>query len=191
MDIQKLLNNMTLEEKAGLCSGSDWWQTKDIPRLNIRKLVMRDGPHGVKVGNGVVTFCYPNLCLLACSFDTELAYKMGECLGGECREHDIDILLAPGINLKRSPLCGRNFEYWSEDPILTGKMAAAFVKGVQSTGTAVCLKHFCANNQENNRMTVSAQIREDVLREMYLRAFEIVIKEACPQTVMAAYNRVN
>ena len=191
MDIQKLLNNMTLEEKAGLCSGSDWWQTKDIPRLNIRKLVMRDGPHGVKVGNGVVTFCYPNLCLLACSFDTELAYKMGECLGGECREHDIDILLALGINLKRSPLCGRNFEYWSEDPVLTGKMAAAFVKGVQSTGTAVCLKHFCANNQENNRMTVSAQIREDVLREMYLRAFEIVIKEACPQTVMAAYNRVN
>lgn len=191
MDIQKLISEMTLEEKTGLCSGSDWWQTKDIERLNIRKLVMRDGPHGVKVGNGVVTFCYPNLCLLACSFDTELAYKMGECLGGECRKYDIDILLAPGINLKRSPLCGRNFEYWSEDPVLTGKMAAAFVKGVQSTGTAVCLKHFCANNQENNRMTVSAQIREDVLRELYLKAFETVIKEACPKTLMAAYNRVN
>jgi len=200
-DIKKLISEMTLEEKASLCGGLDSWHTVPIARLGIPSIMMTDGPHGVRkeiegVGDDLLTVkslpatCFPTASALACSWDTELMFKLGEALGDECLAGDISILLGPGINIKRSPLCGRNFEYYSEDPFLVGNLAAGFINGVQSKGVGTSLKHFAANNQETERWTTDTVVDERTLREIYLTNFEIAVKTAKPWTLMCAYNKL-
>jgi beta-glucosidase len=192
---------MTLEEKAGLCSGKDFWTLKPVDRLGLTSIMMTDGPHGLRkqvgsednlgIGDSVPSVCFPTASALACSFDRDLAYEVGKAIGEECLQEDVSVILGPGVNQKRSPLCGRNFEYFSEDPTLSGEMAVGMIKGVQSQGVGTSLKHFAVNNQERRRMTVSAVIDERALRETYLKAFEIAVKKGNPRTVMCAYNRIN
>lgn len=201
LDIPKLLQDLTLEEKAGLCSGLDFWHTKAVERLGIPSVMVSDGPHGLRkqdmnpdhmgMGESVEAICFPTASAMACSFDRDLLHSVGDALGEECVAEDLAVLLGPGINMKRSPICGRNFEYYSEDPLLAGELAASFVNGVQSHGVGTSLKHFAANNQEKRRMSVSAEVDERTLREIYLSAFETVIKKAQPWTVMCSYNRIN
>ncbi len=198
---KELVSKMTLEEKVSLCSGLDDWHTKPLERLKLDSILMCDGPHGLRkqigksdgfgLGESVPAVCFPTASALACSFNRELAYEIGEAIGEECAAEGVSIVLGPGANQKRSPLCGRNFEYFSEDPLLSGEMAAAMIRGVQSTGTAASLKHFAVNNQEKRRMTISAVVDERALRETYLRSFEIAVKKGRPATVMCAYNRLN
>ncbi|WP_369862586.1 beta-glucosidase [Halanaerobium sp. ST460_2HS_T2] len=192
---------MTVEEKAEICSGASWWKTAAIDRLEIPEIMMSDGPHGLRtqpddadhlgINESIKAICFPTASATACSWDRNLLNKMGEALGEEAQTEGVHILLGPGVNIKRSPLCGRNFEYFSEDPLLASELATEFVKGVQSLGVGTSLKHFAANNQEHRRLTVDAQIDERTLREIYLSAFEKVVKEAQPWTVMCAYNKVN
>jgi len=201
-DIKKLISELTLEEKASLCSGLDSWHTVPIERLHIPSIMMTDGPHGVRkeleqVSGDLLTntsypaTCFPTAAALACSWDKELIYKLGEALGDECLASDISILLGPGVNIKRSPVCGRNFEYYSEDPYLAGEMGASFINGVQSKGVGTSLKHFAANNQETARLTTDTIIDERTLREIYLTNFEIAVKDAKPWTVMCSYNKLH
>lgn len=200
-DLKKIISEMTLEEKAGLCSGKDFWNTKEIERLGVPSLMMSDGPHGLRkqeseadhlgLNESVEAVCFPAGCATASSFDVELMAKMGETLGKECQAENIGILLGPAVNIKRSPLCGRNFEYLSEDPYLTGKMAAAYIRGVQKCGVGTSIKHFAANSQEYRRMSSSSELSERTLREIYLPAFEEAVKEAQPKTVMCSYNKIN
>src|SRR6202008_5113087 len=184
-------------EKALLISGDGWWHTHAVDRLQIPGISIFDGPHGLRKveGGGLPTSvpatCFPTASALASSWDTELIREVGIALAEECQAHDVQILLGPGVNMKRSPLGGRNFEYLSEDPILAGKMAAAYIQGVQSQGVGTSLKHFAANSQEFERMATSSNLDERTLREVYLPAFEIAVKEAQPWSVMAAYNPVN
>ncbi len=197
--IKEIISQMTLEEKASLCSGKDFWTTKPIERLHIPSIWMTDGPHGLRKSESSSGFAnkvvpataWPSASSLAASWDPSLVEEEGEAIGAECQANHVQIILGPGVNMKRSPLCGRNFEYYSEDPILAGEMGAAWIKGVQSQGVGTSLKHFAANNQETQRMQVSAEVSERALREIYLRAFEIAVKEAQPWTVMASYNRIN
>lgn len=197
MDIKGLISQMTLEEKASLCSGLDLWHTKPIERLGIPSIMMTDGPHGLrkqKEGGGFVSVpatCFPTAVTLASSWDRALMEKVGSAIGEECQAEGVSILLGPGVNIKRSPLCGRNFEYYSEDPFLSSELALHFVRGVQSQGVGACLKHFCANNQEHRRLTVSAEVDERTLREIYLASFEKAVREGKPWSVMCAYNKVN
>lgn len=196
MNIDKLIKEMTLEEKAGLLSGEDFWHTKEIERLGIEKIMVSDGPHGLrKVLDGerdsIKANCFPTASSLACSFDRSLIERVGRAIGNECAAEDVTVILGPGANIKRTPLCGRNFEYFSEDPYLSGEMATAYIKGVQSQGVGVNLKHFACNNQEHRRMAVSAEADERTLREIYLASFETPIKNAKPWTVMCSYNRIN
>ncbi len=206
-----LISQMSLEEKVAFCSGSDYWHTAAIERLGIPSILWSDGPHGIRnsVGTndkdennkkkekgegllgGIPAICYPTAATTACSWNPELIYSMGELLGEECVAEKVSVLLGPGINMKRSPLCGRNFEYFSEDPYLAGKMSAAFINGVQSKGIGTSLKHYAVNSQETRRMTVDAVADERTLREIYLTAFEIAVKESQPWTVMCMYNRLN
>ncbi|HEV3208622.1 MAG TPA: glycoside hydrolase family 3 C-terminal domain-containing protein [Chthoniobacterales bacterium] len=192
-----LVVEMTLEEKALLLSGDGWWHTHPIDRLQIPALSIFDGPHGLRKveGAGLPTSapatCFPTASALASSWDTELIWQIGVALAEECQAHDVQVLLGPGVNMKRSPLAGRNFEYFSEDPLLAGKMAAAYILGVQSQGVGTSLKHYAANNQEFERMATSSNLDERTLHELYLLAFEIAVKEAQPWSVMAAYNPVN
>ena len=192
-----LVAEMTLEEMALLLSGDGWWHTHSIDRLQIPAISIFDGPHGLRKveGGGLPTSvpatCFPTASGLASSWDTELIRQVGAALAEECQAHDVQILLGPGINMKRSPLAGRNFEYLSEDPVLAGKMAAAYIQGVQSQGVGTSLKHYAANNQEFERMATSSNLDERTLHELYLSAFEIAVKEAQPWSVMAAYNPVN
>jgi len=200
-NIQELVAQMTLEEKAGLCSGLDFWQTKSVERLGIPSIMMTDGPHGLrkqKAGNdhlgifdSVPSTCFPAGAGMACSWDPELIKQVGAAIGEECQAEDVSILLGPGANIKRSPLCGRNFEYFSEDPYLSSEMAIGHIEGVQSQGVGTSLKHFAANNQEHRRMSVDAIVDERTLREIYLASFESVVKKAQPWTVMCSYNQVN
>ncbi|MCM1144696.1 MAG: glycoside hydrolase family 3 C-terminal domain-containing protein [Blautia sp.] len=200
-DIQALIKEMTLEEKAGLCSGFDFWNTKAIERLGIPSVMMSDGPHGLRkqeneadhlgMKESIKAVCFPAACATAASFDTALLEKMGETIGNECQAEKLSIILGPGVNIKRSPLCGRNFEYFSEDPYLTGKLASAFVRGVQKENIGTSLKHFAVNSQETNRMSVSSRLSERAFREIYLRGFEEVVKTAKPKTVMCSYNKIN
>jgi beta-glucosidase len=191
------LGEMTLEEKASLMSGDGWWHTHRIERLGIPAISIFDGPHGLRKveGGGLPTSvpatCFPTASALASSWNTELMRHVGEGLAEECQANDVQILLGPGVNMKRSPLGGRNFEYFSEDPVLAGKMAAAYIQGVQSKGVGTSLKHYAANNQEFERMATSSNVDERTLREIYLPPFEIAVKEAQPWSVMAAYNLVN
>ena len=189
--IIELIKEMTLEEKARLLSGSESMRTMAIERLGIPAVKMADGPHGIRGDADKNHTSFPNLCCLGASWDVDMAYKMGEALGNECAENDISMLLAPGINIKRHILCGRNFEYLSEDPVLAGELGAAYINGLQSKGVGASLKHFACNNQEKDRTMVSADIDERTLREIYLKGFEIAVKKAKPASVMCAYNKVN
>ncbi|MCL2079948.1 MAG: glycoside hydrolase family 3 C-terminal domain-containing protein [Oscillospiraceae bacterium] len=200
MDIKKLIGEMTLEEKAMLCSGLNFWETKPVERLDIPKIMMTDGPHGLrKVASGPSTghrpskeaTCFPPAVLSACSFDRELLYELGAAIGQEALSENVRIVLGPGVNIKRSPLCGRNFEYFSEDPYLAGEMAASFIDGVQGKGVGTSIKHFAANNQETRRWSSDSVIDERTLREIYLPAFKKAITKAKPATVMCSYNRLN
>lgn len=201
LDVKKLVNELTLEEKASLCSGADFWHTEAIDRLNIPAAMVSDGPHGIRkqesladhmgVAESIKAIGFPTASAMACSFDRDLLHKVGDALGEECVAEDLAVLLGPGINMKRSPICGRNFEYYSEDPVVAGELGAAFVNGVQEHGVGTSLKHFAANNQEWRRMSISAEIDERTLREIYLAAFETVVKKAQPWTIMCSYNRIN
>ena len=196
-----LISQMTLKEKASLCSGKDFWHLKSIERLGLPEIMVCDGPHGLRkqnaenkkvgIGNSYPATCFPTAVTTACSWDRDLIYKMGQALAEECLQHGVSVLLGPGVNMKRSPLCGRNFEYFSEDPELAGEMGAAFIAGVQSKGIGTSLKHFAGNSQEMKRMTSNSIIDERALREIYLRVFEKAVKKSQPWTVMNAYNLLN
>jgi beta-glucosidase len=201
MDIKEILHNMTLEDKIRLCSGKDFWRLEDVPSFDIPSIRVADGPHGLRkqagdsdhlgMSESVKATAFPTASLSACSWDTDLLYEMGEALGEECVAEQVSVLLGPGVNMKRNPLCGRNFEYFSEDPVLAGELAAAFINGVQSKGVGTSLKHFAANNQELQRMTGSSNIDERALREIYLLPFEIAVRKSRPWTIMCSYNRIN
>ncbi|WP_301850402.1 glycoside hydrolase family 3 C-terminal domain-containing protein [Rhodococcus pyridinivorans] len=192
---------LTVEEKASLMSGLDFWHTEPVPRADIPSVMLTDGPHGVRkqtaagdhlgLNSSVPATCFPPAVALGCSFDPELVERVGAALGAEAAALQVAVLLGPGINIKRSPLCGRNFEYLSEDPLISGVLGAALVRGLQSQGVGASLKHFAANNQETDRMRVSADVDPRPLREIYLRAFERVVRDAQPWTVMCSYNRIN
>lgn len=201
MKHQKLIDKMTLEEKAAFLSGKNVWQTRDFPRLNIPSIFMSDGPHGIRKQAGagdhlglnasIPATCYPTAATMANSWDIELGMKLGQALGEEAAVQNVNILLGPGLNIKRSPLCGRNFEYFSEDPYLSGKMAAAYVQGIQSKGVYACPKHFAVNSQELRRMAMNSVLDERSLREIYLTGFEIAVKEGKAKAIMTSYNEVN
>jgi beta-glucosidase len=199
MDINNLIKQMTLEEKAALCTGASAWTTTPVERLDVSELIMSDGPHGVRRVPDVTTMalgslpatCFPTASCLASTWDVELIGKLGQALAEECIALNVDVLLGPGVNMKRSPLGGRNFEYFSEDPYLAGELAANFINGVQSKGVGTSLKHYAANNQEFQRFSISADVDERTLREIYLPAFEKAVKHAQPWTVMCSYNKVN
>ena len=203
MKYKDIISKLTLEEKAALCSGKDFWHLVSIERLGIPSIMVTDGPHGLRkqnqektaagdvLGNSAPATCFPTASATASSWDLDLLFEMGKALGDECLKENVSVLLGPGVNMKRSLLCGRNFEYFSEDPFLAGKMAASFINGVQSKGVGTSLKHFAANNQECRRMTINTVADERALREIYLTAFEIAVKEANPWTVMNAYNKLN
>lgn len=199
-DILKLLRELTTEEKAALAAGTDFMFTNPVPRLNIPQIRMSDGPHGLRVqkqggDNGVAgsepATSFPTAALTACGWNESNLYKMGEAIGEEARYYGIDVVLGPGVNIKRNPLAGRNFEYFSEDPLLAGRMGAAEIKGIQSRGVGVSLKHFALNNAENYRFMGDSVCDERAMREIYLKAFEIAVKTAKPETVMCAYNKIN
>ena len=197
--IKELISQLTLEEKAGLCSGADHWHTKAVERLGIPAVKFSDGPHGVRAEDPhadrpytfIPTICFPAACATAASFDVEALEQMGRALGRECQAVEVDTLLGPAVNIKRSPVCGRNFEYFSEDPYLTGKLASAYIHGVQSQGVGTSVKHFAANNQEYRRMGCSSDMTERTLREIYLSAFEECVKTQQPKTIMCSYNKIN
>ncbi len=199
--ILDLVSQMTLEEKAGMCSGRDFWHLKGIERLGIPSVMVTDGPHGIRkqaqeadhlgINESETAVCFPAGCATACGFDRELLYHLGEIIGRECQAKNVSTILGPAMNIKRSPLCGRNFEYYSEDPYVSSQLAGAMIRGVQSKNVGTSPKHFLANNQEKRRMTSSSQVDERTLREIYLASFETAVKEAKPWTVMSAYNRIN
>ena len=197
----ELIKKMTLEEKASLTSGKNFWETMNIPHLGIKSMFLSDGPHGIRkqaaaadhlgLNKSLPATCFPTSATIANSFNIELAEKVGKALGEEALALDVNVVLGPGLNIKRNPRCGRNFEYYSEDPYLAGKIAASYVKGIQSNGIASCIKHYACNNQEERRLTSNSVLDERTLREIYTTAFEIVIKEAKPLCVMSSYNLVN
>jgi beta-glucosidase len=196
-----LVAGMTLEEKASLCSGENFWALKSIERLGLPAITVTDGPHGLRkqregddhlgLTNSVPATCFPSLTALGSSWDRQLARRVGEALGEECAAENVAVLLGPGINMKRHPLCGRNFEYFSEDPLLTGNLAAAMINGIQSRGVGACVKHFAAYNQETHRMIVDVVVDQRTLREIYLRAFELAVEDSAPWALMSSYNRIN
>ena len=198
---RKIVKLMTLEEKASLLSGADFWHTKAVSRLGVPSYMVTDGPHGLRKQSGaadhlgmndsVPATAFPTASATACSFDRDLLRQMGVALGEECRENDVAILLGPAVNIKRSPLCGRNFEYFSEDPFLAGEMATAITNGIQSQNVGVCVKHFLANNQEFRRMVSDSVVDERALHEIYAGAFENTVKNAAPWSLMCSYNRIN
>lgn len=201
MKYKELIGKMTLEEKASLMSGKDFWQTQEIEQLGIKNMFLADGPHGIRKQTAAADHlglnpsnpatCFPTAATIANSWNKELSEKIGEYLGAEAVEEKVNVLLGPGINMKRNPLCGRNFEYFSEDPYLAGKLAAGYIRGIQSHGISACVKHFAVNNQEERRMTIDTIVDERTLREIYLTAFEIAVKEGKTKSIMSAYNKVN
>lgn len=201
VDYTELISKMTDEEKASLCSGADFWHTKGVARLGIPQMMLTDGPHGLRKQIGkndhlglnaaYPATCFPTASAAANSWDEAMIEQMGRRLGAETRAQRVGVILGPGVNIKRSPLCGRNFEYYSEDPLLAGKCAAALIRGVQSNGIAACVKHFAANSQETLRMTSDSVMDERTLREIYLPAFEIAVKEGHAKCLMTSYNMLN
>ncbi len=200
-DIKNLISQMTLEEKASLCSGLNFWYLKSIERLGIPSIMVTDGPHGLRkqagdadhvgLNESVPATCFPTASALAATWDRDLIHQVGVALGEECRQEKVGVILGPGVNIKRSPLCGRNFEYFSEDPYLTGEIAKSHINGVQSQGVGTSMKHYALNNQEQRRMTTDSVVDERAMREIYLTGFEIAVKEAQPWTVMCSYNKIN
>lgn len=200
-ELEELCAKMTLEEKAGLCSGSDFWHTKPVERLGIPAMMVSDGPHGLRkqkdegdhlgVNDSIKAVCFPTGCTIAASFDRDLIREMGEALGTSCQAEGVGVILGPAVNIKRSPLCGRNFEYYSEDPYVAGEMAASYIEGVQSKHVGTSIKHFMANSQETRRMSSDSRVDERTMREIYLPAFETAVKKSKPWTVMCSYNRIN
>ena len=198
-ELTNLIKKMSLEEKAALCTGAGPWTTTPVDRLGIPEMTVTDGPHGVRRGEDIHGFimkslpatCFPTAASMASTWDAGLIQKVGEAIAEECIALKVDVVLGPGVNMKRTPLCGRNFEYYSEDPYLAGEMAVSFINGVQSKGVGTSLKHFAANNQENQRSTISSEIDERTLREIYLPAFEAAVVKAKPWTVMCSYNKLN
>ncbi|MBO4863783.1 MAG: glycoside hydrolase family 3 C-terminal domain-containing protein [Eubacterium sp.] len=202
MDIKGIVERMTLEQKASFVSGHDMWTTEEFKELGVPAIFMCDGPHGLRkqeitpqdqtdIYNSIDAVCFPTACATAASFDKQLMYDMGVTLGKECQAVDVSTILGPAINIKRSPLCGRNFEYVSEDPYLTGEMSASYINGVQSQNVGTSLKHFAANSQETERMYADDIVDMRTLREIYLAGFEIAVKKSMPWTIMASYNRIN
>ncbi len=199
MDIKKLLSDLTVEEKARMTAGETYWLTVACERLGIKSIWLSDGPHGLRMSvpddwgkhHTEPATCFPTACALASSWDHDLIYKTGVAIAKEAKAKKVSVLLGPGINMKRSPLCGRNFEYFSEDPYLSGMLASSLVNGIQSQGVGACIKHFCLNNQETRRFSTSANCDERTMREIYLTAFELAVKYSKPATVMTSYNRVN
>lgn len=200
-DIKALVSQMTLEEKASMCSGADFWHINGIERLGVPSVMVTDGPCGIRKQEGdsdhlglnasIKAISYPTGSCVASSFDRELIKRSGEVLGEECQAEDVAVLLGPAVNIKRSPLCGRNFEYFSEDPYLSGELAVAYIDGVQSKNVGTSIKHFAANSQEHRRMTSDSIVDERTLREIYLPAFEKAVKKSQPWTVMCSYNKLN
>ncbi len=198
---KELVGQMTLEEKAAICSGRDFWHTKGVERLGIQPFMLTDGPHGLRkqagdsdhlgINASVPATCFPTAAATACSFDRDLLRQMGEAMGEECRAEEVGVILGPAANIKRSPLCGRNFEYFSEDPLVAGEASAALIQGIQSKNVGACMKHYLANNQEKARLVSDSVIDERALREIYLRAFEIAVNKAQPWTLMCSYNKIN
>jgi beta-glucosidase len=200
-DIHILFEQMTLREKASFCSGRDFWHLRGLERLGIPSIMVTDGPHGLRkqigdpnqpdLNQSVPATCFPTASALAATWNRDLIFELGAALGEECRQEKVGVILGPGANIKRSPLCGRNFEYFSEDPYLTGEMAKSWIQGVQSQGIGTSVKHYAANNQETRRMMIDTLVGERALHEIYLAGFEIAIRQAAPWTIMCAYNRVN
>lgn len=200
-DVDRVLRELTLEEKASLLSGLDFWSTQPVSRVGVPSVLVTDGPHGLRkqvtstdhlgLGNSVPATCFPTAAALGSTWDAVLLRRVGEALGREARANEVAVLLGPGINIKRSPLCGRNFEYLSEDPVVSGDLGAALIEGIQSQGVGTSLKHFAVNNQESDRMRVSADVDERTLREIYLAGFERAVTRVHPWTVMCSYNKVN
>ena len=201
MNYEEIINKMSLEEKAQLCVGVDYWSSKEFEKYGIPKIKMSDGPHGLRVkkekadnlgiNESEISICFPTSSTLANSWNREMAYQLGKALGQEAKTEGINIVLGPAINIKRTPLCGRNFEYFSEDPYLTGILGSEYVKGLQEQNVGACVKHFAVNNQENRRRTIDVVIDERNLREIYLKAFEMIIEKSKPWSIMSAYNKVN
>ena len=201
MDIEKILQQMTLEDRIALCSGENFWETKKYEKYGIPSLFMCDGPHGLRKQENVADMlgvnesrkatCFPAEVTTAGSWDPELLTAIGSAIGQEAREQGVGLVLGPGVNLKRNPLCGRNFEYFSEDPYLAGKLAAGFIRGAEAQGIGTSLKHFAVNSQEKSRFTSNSVLDDRTLRELYLTAFEIAVKEGKPSTVMCAYPKLN
>ena len=201
MDIKKVISEMTLEEKASLCSGADFWHTKAVERVGIPAVMVSDGPHGLRkqarqgdhlgVNDSIEAVCFPTACASAASFDRELIRQIGQGVGDACQREEVSVVLGPAVNIKRSPLCGRNFEYFSEDPYLAAEMAVGLIEGVQSRGIGTSVKHFAANNQEHRRMSSNSVVDERTMREIYLPAFEAAVRRARAWTVMCSYNRIN
>lgn len=200
LDVAAVLAALTVEERAALLDGSDFWRTQPIDRLGVPAIMMTDGPHGVRkqadgdqigIGSSEPATCFPPAATLASTWDRDLLRRVGDALAVEARAQGVSLLLGPGINMKRSPLCGRNFEYLSEDPLLAGELGAALVRGMQERGVGACVKHFAANNQETDRLRVSADVDERTLREIYLPHFERIVTRAKPWMVMSAYNLLN
>lgn len=200
-DIKNLIAQMTLEEKASLCSGLNFWYLKGIERLGVPSIMVTDGPHGLRkqagdadhvgLNESVPATCFPTASALAATWNRDLIHQVGVALGEECRQEKVGVILGPGVNIKRSPLCGRNFEYFSEDPYLTGEIAKSHINGVQSQGVGTSMKHFALNNQEYRRMTTDSVVDERAMREIYLTGYEIAVKEAQPWTLMCSYNKIN
>ena len=200
-EVKSLVSRMTLEEKAGMCSGADFWHLKSIERLGIPQVMVTDGPHGIRkqsaqadhlgINESEKSVCFPAGCATASSYDRSLLTTLGETIGRECQAMGVATILGPAMNIKRSPLCGRNFEYYSEVPLVSTELAAAMITGVQSKHVGTSAKHFLANNQEKRRMTNSSEVDERTLREIYLASFEGAVKKAKPWTVMNSYNRIN
>ena len=204
MNIEETMKKLTLEEKAKLVAGRDMWNTEKIERLGIPSIMVSDGPHGLRKqnpaegsdmnygeGGTIDAVCFPAACATSASFDRAMMEEMGKTIGEECLAEDVQVILGPAVNIKRSPLCGRNFEYFSEDPYVAGELAASFINGVQSKGVGTSIKHFAANNQEFERMYGSSEVDERTLREIYFPAFETAVKKADPWTFMCSYNKIN
>lgn len=201
MDIDQVIETLTLDQKTALLSGSDFWRTKPCPEAGVPQIMLADGPHGLRkqaeaadhlgLNASVPATCFPTPSSLAATWDTDLVEEIGRALGAEAKDQEIDVVLGPGANIKRDPRCGRNFEYYSEDPVHSSAVAAAMIRGIQANGVAACLKHVAANNQETDRLRISAELDERTLREVYLATFELAIADSDPWVIMSAYNLIN
>ena len=200
-NIEKLLQELTLEEKACLLSGHKSWHSVKIPRLNIPSIFITDGPHGLRkkkensketgLGQTEPSTCFPAASTTGTSWNKELLFQMGEAMGKECNHYNVHVILGPAVNIKRNPLCGRSFEYFSEDPLIAGLLGAELTKGIESRGVGTSVKHYCCNNNEGNRYFGDSLVDERALREIYLKVFEHIVKKGKPATLMCAYNQIN